>query len=113
MEDNSYKVWSGSLVNLPVFQGDPASVSATLTLISPLGVETSETAPYETVDGKKVADLSYTAPVVNELTVYDYYISENFTSEPSSIYPDPSQCEEGNCDLPTITVCPLGDNGES
>lgn len=100
-------VWSNSLVPMTAVQGDPASVSATLVLVPETGDVIEHTAAFETVDDEVVADLTFTAPEAETETVYDYYVKENFDSEPSLIYPDPNNCDDGECELPTITVCPL------
>lgn len=100
-------VWSDSLVPIRVVQGDPTSESVTIYLIDSDGNEITHEADFEEVDGEMIADLSFTAPSVNELEIYDYYLTENFNLESPLIYPDPNNCSEGECELPTISVCPL------
>lgn len=108
---NNLIVWSGSRVSLAASQGDKESISVTMhKLPQGGGTITTTTAPFELVDGKMIADLTHEAPTVTTRTVYDYWITENFADEPSLIYPDPKNCSGSNCDLPTYTVCVLGEN---
>ena len=107
MNNNSFTVWSDALVPLTLTQGDIDSISATITFVPTTGAEFSVTSTFETVDDKVVADLTFNAPEVTVETVFEYYVSENFTTGPSLIYPDPSNCTGGKCELPTLTICPL------
>lgn len=109
MNTNSFTVWSGAQVPLRATQGDPESISASIVRIPQSGgPEVITTGPFETVEGDVVADLTFEAETVTEETIYDYYVTENFDTESPLIYPDPRNCTDGNCELPTITICPLG-----
>lgn len=109
---NDFTVWSGAYVSNVVMQGDPNSVSASIIRIAQgTGTETVTTADFETVEGKVVADVSFTAPEVDTATKYDYYVTENFDDEAPMIYPDPKNCSSDNCELPVMTVCPLPEEG--
>lgn len=99
-----FSVWENENVSLAIEQGDSESISATIYLLdSDKQIVVEETANYETVDDKEIAYINFTAPVAG---TYTYYFSENFTEEPDLIYPDPTDCD-GDCELPTITVCEL------
>ena len=103
--------WETSRVQLMGEQGDPTSISMSLYAFdedSSYVIEVLDK-PFVLVDGVKMADLSFTSPEVTEKRIYDYYVTENFTNEDPIIYPSPENCE-GDCELPTITVCPLSTN---
>lgn len=108
---NDITVWEESLVPLAATQGDSESISATIVLTEQdTGVQVTETAPFVDEDGVMTADLTLSNIPVG---VYDYYVTENFSTEPSLIYPDPNNCSDGECELPTITVCELPGSGSS
>lgn len=109
---NDFTVWSGAYVSNVVVQGDPNSVSASIVRIAQdTGIESKTTANFETIEGKIVADVSFTASEVNTTTKYDYYVTENFDDGAPMIYPDPKNCSGDNCELPIMTVCPLPEEG--
>lgn len=108
---DSYSVWSGSRVQLLGERGDPNAVSQSLYAYNDTDSFEVLNAPFVEQDGTYYADLSFTAPVVEIETVYSYYITENFDDEDSVIYPAPDDCGDDGCDLPTITVCPIGNEG--
>lgn len=111
---DNYTVWSGSRVQLLGERGDENATSQSLFAYNDTDEFEVLNVPFVLVDGVYYADLSYTAPLVTEETVYEYYITENFDDEDPIIYPSPENCGSGGCDLPTITVCPIGnDNSES
>lgn len=111
---DNYTVWSNSRVQLIGERADDNAISMSLFAYNDNDEFSVIDAPFALVDGKYVADLSYIAPDVSVETVYEYYVTENFASEDPIIYPSPENCGPDGCELPTVTVCPIGkDNSES
>lgn len=100
-------IWQNSQVPLLVTQGDPDSLSATIVLSlqdDSIVLTVTKTANFVDVDGTMTADLTLDAADTATEGVYEYQILENFASEDPLVYPDPDSCD-GDCELPTITIC--------
>ena len=90
----------GSRLNLVVYQADPDSISATFIA----HLDDPETTIQDTVaytDGEAHFEIQDTDVV----GVYDYQVNENFTSGNPDIYPADGDCDEEDCEFPTLEIC--------
>ena len=58
-----------------------------------------------------VAVLTTTIPEDQPTGDYEYYIRVFYDDGTSDVLPDSSNCDDGTCDLPIITVCELNQPG--
>lgn len=63
---------------------------------------------YETVDGKRIATVSFTDPSL-EVGEYRYMYTINYSDDHVEKFPDISKCEDDNCELPKLIVCEAND----
>ncbi len=89
----------GGKLTFTITQGDTESVSATIVISNTDTLELTEVTE-EFVEG--VASFEVEGLAEGD---YEYQIEENFETGDPLIYPDPDQCEDEDCDFPTITIC--------
>lgn len=63
-----------------------------------------ETANFSVVDGKTVAVIE-TSDTNHAVDTYEYMLTINYSDGTIKKLPDASSCEEGDCDLPELTIC--------
>jgi len=99
---NNIKVRQGAQLNLRITQGDEDSISATV-ILRPQGGGSliQQTAVF--ASGEAVVEFDGDDTAV--LGVYDYQINENFAAADPLKYPDPNDCDDDECEFPTITIC--------
>lgn len=108
---NDMTAWQNTRLDFQLVSEDDDSVSATLVMID------SEDNAYEFTEQfvNKIADFQSESGITAlPEGVYSYIVYENFSEGLPIAYPDPNDCD-GECELPTITICavPAGEDGSS
>lgn len=108
MDEIDFSVRVGSLEPFEIPRGYESAVSVTLLLQDKeTGDEYVFTAAY---DENGVAYIYFEDVPIG---IYEYQVNENYETGLPSIYPDPSDCDGGDCDLPLMEVCYSLPEGES
>ncbi len=63
-----------------------------------------EIASFSTIDGKRIAVIS-TSDTNKPVDTYQYMLTITYADGSVKKLPDASNCEEGDCDLPELTIC--------
>lgn len=100
MNDDNFKIRFGSLEPIEILRGDATAVSVTLIMYEEATEEQYRFTSAYDADGEA---LLYIEDV--PVGVYEYQVNENYASGDPSIYPDPDDCTDDSCNLPTIEVC--------
>lgn len=105
---NNMVAWQNTRLDFQFVAEDDDSVSATLVMIDSEDNAYEFTVPF--VD--KIADFQSEEGITAlPAGVYDYIVYENFSEGLPIAYPDPDKCN-GECELPTITICDVPGDAE-
>lgn len=97
---DDFKIRFGSLEEFEVTRGDESAISVTWILSDK---DTNEVFSFTSMyNSEGIAIITLDDLPVGE---YEYQVNENFESGDQSIYPDPKDCEDDSCELPTLEVC--------
>lgn len=99
----------GETFEVTLTDTDMDAQTATITVSDEDGaIIKQETSSYSTVDGKRVATLSFEADF--PIGVYFYMYTVNYTAPRNRKFPNTDKCkDDGECELPKFIVCDAND----
>lgn len=107
--DNEF-VRQNETFEVTITDTDLTADHVTMTIFSDSGIVHQETASYSTVDGKRIATVSFEADF--SVGEYSYMYRIFYDGTRNLTLPDVDECD-GDCDYPVFTVCEAGDESES
>jgi hypothetical protein len=107
------KIRRGETLEMTVTADDDTADTLNLIVAASDGtVIINETENFSTVDGDRVAVIR-TDDTDHEEAEYEYMLTITYSDGVVDKMPDPANCEDEDCDLPTLTICKTLDSGVS
>lgn len=108
MEDEYVRY--GETFEVTLGDTDLTADHVTMTVFNADGIIHQSSADYSTVDGKRVATISFEATFA--VGDYEYMYRVYYDGTRNLTMPDVDECD-GDCEYPVFTVCEAGDESES
>lgn len=107
------QIRQGETLSLTI-ESDDTTASTVRLVVKKTGqsIIIDETANFSTIDGKRVAVIE-TDDTNHTVDTYNYMLTVTYADGTVKKLPDASDCADGDCDLPELTICEAIDLGVS
>ena len=98
------RVRQGATLQIPIVADDVTATTAILDVFKDGVIYLTVSEPFVINDGKAETTL-IEETVTLDIDDYEYTITVEYSDGFTEIYPDPDDCMDDDCSLPTFTVC--------